>query len=314
MKQLITLLFAAFFAYSNAQTTATFENFGLMPGEYLNNSQPSDAFESGHIRLPNTFSGGFWSGWAISATTDTSTPGFQNEYSAITGEGANGSTAYATAYVFGHSTLRLSPEAAGAAVEGLYITNSTYAYLSMLDGDNFAKKFGGEDGHDPDFFLLTIKKYLNGQLGQDSLDFYLADYRFSDNSQDYIVDEWTNLDLSSLGDADSLIFSLTSSDTSIFGMNTPAYFCIDDVTTSDVSSVKNTEELFYNIYPNPTSNYLILEGKNMEGLEYSILDLQGKEVQQGKISSNRIELNNCISGTYVLWFKKTGQWYKFTKM
>jgi hypothetical protein len=37
-------------------------------------------------------------------------------------------------------------EMAGRQVEGLYITNGTYPYLSMRDGDGFAKKFGGASG------------------------------------------------------------------------------------------------------------------------------------------------------------------------
>ena len=66
-------------------------------------------------------------------------------------------------------------------------------------------------------------------LGTDSVDFYLADYRFADNSEDYIVKDWTFVSLEALGDVDSLLFSLTSTDNdSMFGMNTPAYFCMDN--------------------------------------------------------------------------------------
>jgi hypothetical protein len=312
MKQLIiTLLFTAFFAFSQAQTTATFENFGLMPGEYLNNSQAAGGFESGNIFLPNSYSGGFWSGWAISATTDVTTPGFQNEYSAIAGGGANGSSTYSVTYIFGQSTLRLKADAAGGTVEGMYVTNNTYAYLSMLDGDAFAKKFGGEDGNDPDFFLLTIKKYLNGQLGQDSIDFYLADYRFSDNSQDYIVKEWTYLDLSTLGPADSLWFGLTSSDVGLFGMNTPAYFCMDDVTTSDASSTEIGQQADFSLYPNPASNYLIIEGAIQD--EYAVYDILGNEIAAGNITNNKIDLNNWQPGHYIIYFKKQGRAYTFSK-
>jgi hypothetical protein len=37
-------------------------------------------------------------------------------------------------------------------VTGAYFTNTTYAALSMLSGDSFAKKFGGASGDDPDWF------------------------------------------------------------------------------------------------------------------------------------------------------------------
>ena len=65
------------------------------------------------------------------------------------------------------------------------------------------------------------------------IDFYLADFRFDDNTLDYIVDQWTTVDLSGLTNAVELQFSLSSSDVGDFGMNTPAYFAVDHVTVSE---------------------------------------------------------------------------------
>ena len=64
------------------------------------------------------------------------------------------------------------------------------------------------------------------------MDVYLADYRFADNSLDYILDTWTFVDLKPLGEVATLEFALSSSDTGDFGMNTPAYFCLDTLITS----------------------------------------------------------------------------------
>ena len=64
----------------------------------------------------------------------------------------------------------------GKVIDGMYVTNGTYAYLSMLNGDAYAKKFGGVSGNDPDWFKLTIRKWYNGILANDSVTFYLADY------------------------------------------------------------------------------------------------------------------------------------------
>ena len=60
-------------------------------------------------------------------------------------------------------------------------------------------------------------------------DYYLADFRFADNSRDYITDIWDNVDLTGLGLVKSLEFTLTSSDMGDFGMNTPAYFALDSI-------------------------------------------------------------------------------------
>ena len=70
-------------------------------------------------------------------------------------------------------TLTLTPH---SIVQGAWITNTTYAALSMLNGDGFAKKFGGDSGNDADWFLLSISGTNSAQSNR--VDFYLADYRF----------------------------------------------------------------------------------------------------------------------------------------
>ena len=60
------------------------------------------------------------------------------------------------------------------------------------------------------------------------MNFYLADYRFTDNSQDYIVDDWRFVDFSALGIVDEIRFSMTSSDNNQYGPLTPTYFAMDN--------------------------------------------------------------------------------------
>jgi hypothetical protein len=306
MKQVFTFLFLLAGAALSAQTTATFEDFGLSSGQYLNGSGGEGGFASGNVFLPNTYDSQFmfWSGWAISSDTDTQTPGFLNQYSAITGAGYGGSVAYAVTYCSDGCLIRLEGDATGGSAEGMWVTNNAYAYYSMLDGDGFAKKFGGVSGDDPDYFLLTIKKYLNGALGPDSIDFYLADYRFANNAQDYIVDEWTYVDLSPLGDADSLYFTLTSTDVGIFGMNTPGYFCIDDFTTRDVSVATREplRERAFEVFPNPVSDFLIVDWAGPDGADLSVVDIYGRKVHETMLRSgrNRIDVSRLPEGAFFL--------------
>jgi hypothetical protein len=108
------------------------------------------------------------------------------------------------------------------------ITNTTYAYQAMKNGDDgnivpFCKQFGGVTGNDQDWFKLTIVG-KNGINITGQIDFYLADYRFADNAQDYVIDQWTEVDLSSLGLVTSLEFSVASSD-----YGTPTYFAMDNL-------------------------------------------------------------------------------------
>ncbi len=303
MKQTVTLFFLITTFLLTAQTIADFEELEIPAESFLDGSDGSGGFSSGNIFLPNSFNPEFfsWSGWAISTTTDTITPGFINQYSAISGSGVEGSATYALSFIFGESVMRLSER---STVNGLFLTNNTYAYLSMLEGDDFAKKFGGATGDDPDFYRLTIKKYVEGQLSQDSVDFYLADYRFEDNSQDYIVDDWTFVDLSSLGEADSLSFTVASSDVGQFGINTPTYVCIDNVSTalSGTTAIDfvPTEELFQ-LYPNPTTSFLQLNSLSQQPMEVAIYSMTGQLVfSKALVESEILDMRHLTQGTYIV--------------
>ncbi len=120
---------------------------------------------------------------------------------------------------------------AGRNATSLWVTNSGYAADTMIRGNTFAKRFGGESGTDPDWFKVTA--YGSDESGAAmgiAVEFYLADYRAIDSAEDYVLTDWAEWDLSSLAGARRVHFNLTSSDTGISGMNTPAYFVIDDLT------------------------------------------------------------------------------------
>lgn len=238
MKKFNTFLCAIVFAtHVFSQTIADFENLTLASDTFWDGSDLSGGFSSGNAYFVNDYnvSWSSWSGFTYSNRKDSVTPGFGNQYSAITGGGYNGSSNYAIADEYGNAKIRLSGSASGKMVRGFYVTNTTYAYTSMKDGDAFSKKFGGVSGTDPDWFRLRALAWHNGGLKAQSVDFYLADFRSTNSTQDYIVHDWSWMDLQPLGDVDSIIFELTSSDTGNFGMNTPAYFAIDDFTTADTA-------------------------------------------------------------------------------
>jgi hypothetical protein len=116
-------------------------------------------------------------------------------------------------------------------VLGASFTNTTYAALSMRDGDAFSKRFGGATGSDPDFFRLLVEGIDALGVSTGIVELLLADFRFADPSDDFIVDDWVFLDLSGLGVVRELRFDFESSDVGAFGINTPVYFAIDDVVT-----------------------------------------------------------------------------------
>lgn len=227
----------------NAQMVSDFESINLMPESYWDGSDLSGSnnttnyttiFQSGDGDFLNVWDitwglPGYWSdGFVVSSHTDSTTSGSGNINSAKAASGNNNSLTYLVAQ--NNAVMEFTNDAADTTVAGVYLTNGTYTANSMRDGDMFAKKFGGVTGDDEDWFKLTIKGFdANGDLGTDSVDFYLADFRDANNANDYIITDWTYVDLAALGNVNGLVFSLTSSDTGTLGINTPTFFCMDDI-------------------------------------------------------------------------------------
>ena len=215
----------------NFSITGTRDNFGET--EFL------QLWESSNVEFFNGYTPGFgsWNGFSWSKVTNTTTPGFANQYASFTGGGSDGAggTITGTNYAvgFGNQTFFNLPEA--AELQSIDVTNTTYAGISMRDGDSFAKKFGGASGNDEDFFKLTLTGFEDLNLSGSTagaLEIYLADYRFSDNSKDYILDTWNQFDLTDLGSARSVGFSFTTTDNGDFGANTPLFVAIDNLNYS----------------------------------------------------------------------------------
>jgi hypothetical protein len=236
----LALALACLTSTAAADQVITFEHFALPPNSHDNSAGSSGQFVVDGSQFNNSYDAifGAWTGWAISSMTDATTPGFSNQYSAITGSGADRSQTYAVAQTFGTTADPFNPSgsyinlAPGTTPESVQVTNTTYAFLSMLNGDQFARKFGPGD-----FFLLDVQGYtgLEGtgtKVGE--VDFYLANFL---GSNSYIISTWQTLDLNSLAGATSLRFGLRSSDTDpLFGMNTPPYFAIDNVVLGGASA------------------------------------------------------------------------------
>ncbi|MBK9118726.1 MAG: DUF4465 domain-containing protein [Phycisphaerales bacterium] len=207
-----------------------FEDLELPPQAVYYGADGAGGFTSRGAAFHNEytdFGGGFfaWQGWAYSNITDNTTAGFGNQWSAWPGGGADGSGTYGVAFV-GAPRVDLP---VGTHPVSVQLTNTTYAGLAMRHGDAFSKKFGGPTGADPDFFLLTITGLDAAGAATGVVEFYLADFRFDDHASDYIVAAWTDVDLTALGAAVALTFELSSTDLGPFGMNTPAYFALDNL-------------------------------------------------------------------------------------
>jgi hypothetical protein len=111
----------------------------------------------------------------------------------------------------------------------MMVNNTYYNYEIIYYGTDSTKTFGGDDGTDKDWFILTIDGYDNTGTKSGSIDYYLADYTYTSGADDYIISDWSKVDLTDLGKVSTLKLSLSSSDEEDDIMLTPAYFCIDEI-------------------------------------------------------------------------------------
>lgn len=289
---LILIAFMSLTATTQAQI-ATFDGQDLDSTGFWNGADGTGNYTEEGFSFYNSYNSEWasWSGFSVSSVQDDSTGTWGNQYGVNTGMAYSGNN-FAVATTGASVSFELN------TIDGFYITNSTYATESMLNGDSFAKQFGGESGDDEDWYLLSIIGLVDTVV-TDTIEFYLADYRFSDNTQDYIVNDWTWLDLSSLGNITSLQFNWSSSDYSDWGINTPAYFCMDDLSVNTVG----VEELYskaLSVYPNPVKNQFTV---NTSG-DLGVFDLSGKLVHSTIVKvGDIVSVSNLNSGIY---FVKVG--------
>lgn len=313
MRRLLLIAALALSAGANAQVAA-FEALPLSGTDtfYINSQHHlmDMGFNDGLMHFPyvyDTSFGGYWTGgYSYSNKKDSVTSGMGNMYAAKAGTGYNGSDKYAV-FTPGYGNnlcVKTATTFERFRPQGFYVTNSTYAYNSMRDGDGLAKKFGGATGNDQDWFTLTARGYSSGVLKADSVTFYLADFRAANNAQDYIIKDWTWVNLQALGSVDSVFFTMESSDANAFGILTPAYFCLDNFTVSiPITNVPAVSEApLAKVYPNPATAKLFVELQSGRKGQATVYNAAGYVVAVQEISQSKAEINTSsfANGIYML--------------
>lgn len=301
---------------AKAQTTVLdFETFTLAPNSAYSPSA-NVAFQAGDASFQHKYNFSYWlGGFVYTNVTNSTTAGYTNPY------GVRAYTGYTNSskYVVGQNKGVINLTVPQCTVNGFYVTNTTYAFLSIKDGDQFTRKFGDTlgsgsgttivQGSYPDYFKLIVRGYKNGTLKTDSSTFMLADYTFTNNTQDYIVNTWQYLNTSNLGEVDSLKFFLRSTDNSVQnGMNTPAFFAIDNFSISKpalpTSVAENSVFKGLSVYPNPFKSVLSinLPIASEQKTTLSVSDVTGKVVlsQELTAGSSSVNLESLQQGVYFL--------------
>ena len=188
-----------------------------LPFGYYRDDIEVDPFELTHSYSAYGLGGGF----TFCSCTDATTAGYTN-ISAITKKGVK-TNAYLTVYTGSWDTpAEISFQGNDFYAKECYVTNSTYAYLAIKNQKDGNPEPLVKKWTDKDIFTLTITGYY-GRNKTEEISVPLAD------GMD-ILNTWKKVDLSDLGLVDRIGFTLSSTDNGQYGMNTPAYFCLDQLT------------------------------------------------------------------------------------
>ena len=212
---------------------ATFDDLALEPETAWYGKRESEGYDhrsftyySGSYSFPCEYAPSLltWGGIAYSNQTKTSfTSLFPDQFNSVVGHGVNGSKNYAVAYAYGQHTVEVRATHAGPAViPGTFVTNTAWVKEVTQKGTGM-----GDEPHTPFHkgdYLLLIASNSKGQ----SIEFPLVDYRSSNDAEHYVIDSWQWLDLSALGETESIIFSMKGTRIANGGTTIPAYFCLDD--------------------------------------------------------------------------------------
>jgi hypothetical protein len=155
-------------------------------------------------------------GAVVSNITSTDFKDYKDAYKSAAG-GAYAGKNYVVWYEDGFTVNTIKLETA-AVVPGFYVCNNVYALNSMKNGDDFAGDPFGAD----DYFKLIIAGSLEGRAVNTTVEFYLG-------QGTNFVTNWTYVDLSKLGKIDELYFGFDGSRKGDWGLNTPTYFCFDNL-------------------------------------------------------------------------------------
>ncbi len=211
---------------------ADFENLTLaveshVPGNYTAEEEVMTEFYSGDYKF-KTYSFAEWATWAFFSYTNETDTSFVDynvgQFRNVVGAGVEGSANYSVVYVstmMGITSL-FTNDLLPKVIDGMYITNTPVVRDAVVKGDATETAFVTGDS-----LILQITGVVADAVVS-SISYPLADYRNSDVAEHYLLSTWEWFDLSALGAVDEVRFNIVGSRNGSFGLNSPAYFAIDN--------------------------------------------------------------------------------------
>lgn len=171
-------------------------------------------------------------------------------------------------------------------VLGCYVSLNTWTYYTVLFGDVASRAFTEADS-----LTLTIHG-VHADETEAKVEVPLASYS---NGRLNAATGWSYVDLTPLGAVNELYFTVDGTDKGAYGLNTPAYFCLDklQVRTAPNASVANAAADSRNLsYDRAGQRILAADG--------SFVALYNTAGQLAASSENgRIDVSGMTPGVYV---------------
>ena len=182
----------------------------------------NNVWKSGDFTFQTYYSnyyGDYYAGVTVTNETATTSTGFTEPYRVICGHAYEGSN-FAVKYVDAYSpdTIKFDKQ----VVKGFFVNNTPYT-VGGITTSNFspASQFTIDD------YLVLYCIGLNNKAVVDTVKVYLA-------KEGKYINEWTYVDLSSLGEINGMILDMWGTDIISYDagvtyyLNTPAYFAMDN--------------------------------------------------------------------------------------
>lgn len=159
--------------------------------------------------------------------------------------------------------------------QGVYVCNHPWPYYESVNGDGSARAFA-----EGDYFEL-IAHGVDAEDNEKTTSIKLIEYT---NGELQALNDWTLFDLTSLGEVEKVYFTLNSTDTGAYGMNTAAYFCMDKFQVNDApTAIENV---------NTTKQVASVKYVNLAGVESSTpfqgVNVVVKTYEDGTRSTSKI--------------------------
>lgn len=172
--------------------------------------------------------------------------------------------------------------------QGCYVNLNSYTFYSMMHGDGFARAFTNND-------KLTLTIHGVSAHGDDEKTINVTLASFANG--DFTASKgWKYVDLTSLGAVNEIWFSMTSTDSSAYGDNTPTYFCLDKLSvkkSTPTSAPELTDEEASLAYNRDEKTATCAPGLFM-----TVCDTTGNQLMS--TDSGHLSLSSLPAGVYLL--------------